>query len=124
MPIPSDTISVTWNTFTDEYLTPTEASLLSAEVGEYSELLAKILLDTDFLDRYPAVRKLLEMKAPRVVRCLTNEDPAVLAKTVKMQKQDLQTQLFEKQKGYTEKLSNLVELENEIIYLKKILATY
>lgn len=124
MSIPLETISVTWNTFTDEYLTPNEASVLSAEVGEYSDLLAKILLDTDFLERYPAVSKLLETKAPRVLRCLTNEDPAALAKTVRMQKQDIQTSLFKKQKDYTDRLSGLVELEQEIIYLKKLLATY
>jgi len=120
-PISAEKIQSAWNTFTDEHITNTEAVALGQEVGNYSELLAKIMLETDFLERYPKVKKILQSKAPRVLRCLTDEPPEALKKTVRMQQQEIQIQLFEKQKLYTEQCKALVSLEEEIISLRKIL---
>ncbi|MEM8514818.1 HD superfamily phosphodiesterase [Massilia sp. MP_M2] len=121
MPTSVEKIQSAWNTFTGEHITNTEAALLGQEVGDYSELLAKILLETDFLEKYPRVKKVLQSKAPRVLRCLTDEPRAALKKTIKMQHQEIQIQLFEKQKLYTEQSKALVSLEEEIIGLRKIL---
>lgn len=122
MSLPTEKIQAAWNTFTGAHLTSTEANLLGQEVGDYSGLLAKILLETNFLEKYPEVKKVLQSKSPRVSRCLTDEPPAALTKTLLMQRQEIQIQLFEKQKQYTEQCGALVLLEQEIISLRKILA--
>lgn len=124
MSIPTEILQSAWETFTDEYLSQNELVALSAEVTDHTDLLAKILLETDFLEKYPEVERVLKGKAPRVMRCLTEESPAALNKTLKMQRQELQRQLFEKQQQYTKQLSSLVSLEHEIIYMRQVLSSY
>jgi hypothetical protein len=121
MPIPFQVASEILNTFLGEQISENGINSVGTEFDSYSDLLAKILIDTDFLQYNPVVKKALQERMPAVTRCILDSPKEALLHTIAAQKNELSLQLFDKQREYTVRTGELVALEREILALRKII---
>ncbi|WP_207461083.1 hypothetical protein [Azospirillum sp. SYSU D00513] len=104
------------DTFADAKPSDGEVDLLLRHLGGSKDILCHVLLETDFLSRYPEVAKILRgLSGPVSRSVLTSPDKAVLS--ARMTRTLLQ-ELHDKQKRWASKAQELTELEAEISQLK------
>ncbi|PWC78159.1 hypothetical protein [Azospirillum sp. TSH64] len=108
------------DTFTDVQPSDIEVSKLLSYVEGPKDLLCHILLNTDFLAKYPEVAATLqELSGPMSRSLLASPDAALLRARMK---RSLLHDLYEKQKRWVSKTEELNQLETEILGLKNKIA--
>ncbi len=116
MKMERDALAQALEVFADVQPSDAEVGNLLTHVDDSKDLLCHILLNTDFLVRYPDVAAILQgLSGPVSRSLLASPDVAPLRERMK---RSLLQELYEKQKSWASKAEELNQLETEILDLK------
>ena len=110
-----------WVSFTDKEIDIEHLSEFFGTIHSWEDVTAKILLESDFLIKYPDVEKVLKGHIPNINKCLLDVDSKYLKKANKARLDECMRLLHCLQVEFCKKSAELVELERQILDAKKIL---
>lgn len=120
MSLPIEKIALAWKSFTGIQLEESELYNLANKIEGWPDLTAQIILNSDFIIRYPDIDEILRSHAPTITRCILQAPVLAIEKIKSNQVAKNKNTLYELQSEYAKRVSELVELEIKIISLKNI----
>ena len=111
-----------WASFVGVELDDAEARSLASELDGWEDATAKLILQTDFLERYPKVLNILKNYAPPVSRCILESPSSIVSTVAAIQTAKLRIHLFEQQCNLARKLAAIALMEQEILKTKQALS--
>jgi len=120
--ISNKAISDAFSTFLDRNLTSDEVALISSKCESQKDLLLLILIETDFIKRYPDVLEAIDNVSATVVR--SGLDAYRIESKEYRIVNPLKQRLYQKQLEWARKSSRLIQLETDIAELKRQIASY
>lgn len=117
MKMERDALAQALEVFADVQPSDAEVGNLLTQVDDSKDLLCHILLNTDFLIRYPDVAAILRgLSGPVSRSLLASPDVAPLRERMK---RSLLQEMYEKQKSWASKAEELKRLEVDLIAIRK-----
>lgn len=116
--ISSDVVAQAFETFNDEKLVSAVVEDIRSACPSYGDLLAKILVDTNFLTRYPEVAKTIYSLPLPIKRDLLDAPGNAFSADKLLRRTEIGRNLFAAQLEYAAKAKDLTSVENRILALR------